>query len=549
MLTLQFDTPEATQQFQQLATTLGAEQATLHVGLLKLRQHYQQHFHQFCRHILGYQKMLGDHDVLCTWMQQHQAAPRLVLMPRGSYKSSLCTISYTLWKLLNDPNLRVLIYSDTTEKAERFLLSIKNHILGLEGEGAFRQLTYPNFWEVNPQQQPWNQSAIVIKARTRAHFVPSVDVAGIETSKAGMHYDLIIFDDIVTDRNITTVDQMDKVENCYQDALSLLLPGGELVMVGTRWHFGELYGRILARDTGSGRWQTYIRDGEVGPDGTPFPYAQIGLTKEFLAQQKAEQGSAKYSCLYRMSPQDDETATFKVKDFTFYQPVQSDAYKQWLSQLYITCVLDPIPPPTSDHGDDAAITVVGTDAEHTLYVLDAVADRMSPEQQIEEVMSLHAAWKFRKLGVETNAFQRMLWAMLEQRLKAARSDPRWQPFSIIEFTGITQGNKEQRIQGLQPWHERGLLKFPGTKLELLSGVWSQLAYQMLQFPHSQKDDLVDSLAYHLQLKQAGSVHLPVEAIPYGSAAWAVKEAEKEEIAVMQRRPRWQRRPVEELVFS
>jgi predicted phage terminase large subunit-like protein len=343
---------------------------------------------------------------------------------------------------------------------------------------------------------------------------------------------------------------MDKVHECYRESLSLLMPGAEIVMVGTRWHVGELYGRILAKDLTEHRWQTFIRDGEVGPDGTSFPYAAIGLTKEFLAIQKSEQGTKLYSCLYRMSPQDDETATFKTTHFSFYQPVHNEAYDRWLASLYITCVLDPIPPPMHDHGDDAALTVVGTDAHHTMYLLDAVSRRMTPDQQIEEALSLHAKWNFRKFGLETNAFQRMVKSTLENRLNELRDTPNWQPFSIIEFTGLTQGNKELRIQGLQPWHERGLLKFPGERLELLTGVWSQLAYQMIEFTHSQKDDLLDSLAYHLQLKQAGFDRPQAVEYPVTSAAWYEREVwHKQELQRWSRTPRWHRPAMPEMVFS
>ena len=547
MLTVQFDTPEAEATFQRLAGPDGGVALAQQVARQKLHDYYAEHFPAFCRDVLGYAEMNPHHDALCRYLQDDPALVKLVLMPRYSFKSYIGTIGYALWTLWRDPNQRILIYSDAAEKAEGFLLGIKNHILGLIMGSDFRALTQPT-WEVDPQQQTWNQSAIVIKPRTEASEMPSVDTAGLDTSKVGKHYDIIIFDDLVTDKNVTTKELMDKVNECYRKSKSLLKPGGLTLLLGTRWHEGELYGRLLAE--ASPGLSVFLRDAEVAPDGTPYPFADIGLTASFLTRQKAEQGTRIYSCLYRLNPQDDETRTFKAKDFAFYQADrQTETFKQWVSQLYITCVLDAIPPPTSDHGDDAAITVVGTDAEHTLYLLDAVAGRLSPDQQIEEVLSLHAAWRFRKFGLETNAFQRMLWSTLEQRLKALRTDPRWTPFSIVEFSGLTQGNKEQRIQGLQPWHERGLLKLPGTKLELLSGVWSQLAYQMLQFPHSQKDDLVDSLAYHLQLKQAGSVTVPIQAIPYGSAAWAAQEERTEELLVMQRRPRWQRRPVPELVFS
>ena len=497
----------------------------------------------FCREVLGYAELNREHHALCDFLQHDPSLVKLILMPRYSFKSSVSTIGYVLWRLLKTPNERWLIYSDSTEKAEGFLVGIKNHILGLSTSSKFRAVC--GAWEVDPKRGVWNQSAIVIATRTQAQVEPSVDTAGLETSKVGKHYDGIVWDDLVTDKNITTKDLMDKVGDCYRKAQSLLKPGGQNLLLGTRWHEGDLYGRLIAERSAT----VFLRDAEVGVDGTPYPFADIGLTRPFLAKQKAEQGTRIYSCLYRLSPQDDETRTFKAIDFRFYNPSKTEAFRRWVSQLYITCVLDPIPPPTSDHGDDAAITVVGTDAEQCLYLLDAVAGRLTPEQQIEEVMALQATWRFRKLGIETNAFQRMLKSMLEQRLKAERVQPGFAPFSIIEFVGVTQGNKEQRIQGLQPWHEQGLLRLPGEKLELLQGVYSQLAFQMLQFPRSPKDDLLDSLAYHLQLKQAGTIHVAPTEIPEGSAAWFERQQQAEELRVLARRPRWRRPHVPELAFS
>lgn len=512
-------------------------------GRVYLQERSKQDFTWFCREVLGYADLNAEHDALCTFLQHDPSLIKLILMPRYSFKSSVGTVGYILWRLLNNPNERWLITSDSTEKAEGFLVGLKNHLLGQSATSKFRAVA--GHWEVDPKRGVWNQSALVIAPRTQAQVEPSVDTAGLETSKVGKHYDGIIWDDLVTDKNVTTKDLMDKVSDCYRKAQSLLKPGGQNILLGTRWHEGDLYGRMIAEKSCA----VFLRDAEVGPTGQPYPFADIGLTKEFLAKQKREQGTRIFSCLYKLAPQDDETRVFKATDFRFYNPAKTDAFKQWVSQLFITCVLDPIPPPTSDHGDDAAITVVGTDADHCLYLLDAVAGRMTPEQQIEEVLALHATWHFKKFGVETNAFQRMIKSMLEQRLKETRQRPAFQPFSIIEFQGVTQGNKEQRIQGLQPWHEQGLLKLPGEKLELLQDVYSQLAFQMLQFPRSPKDDLLDSLAYHLQLKQAGSVQVAPHDLPHGSAAWAMLEDHKDEVAVMQRRPRWQRRLISEPVFA
>ena len=506
---------------------------------------YGRNLFLFCQEVLGFHDLIPPHRQLCEFLQHDQTKTKLILMPRYSFKSSLCTIGYSLWRLVRQDDLRILIYSHSNAKAEGFLNDIKNHILGLNAQSKFREIYGP--WESDPKKGVWNQAAIVVSSRSTAHAEPSVDTAGIETGKVGAHYDLIILDDIVSAENVTTKDQMDKVVECYRASRSLLKPGGEVLVVGTRWHFGDLYGRLLEEQKSGAPIATLIRAAEE--DGT-YPFSENGtLTKEFLAEQKRIQGSYKYSVLYQNAPTDDETATFQLSDFRFYNPAKTDAFKTWVQTLFITAVLDAIPPPTSDHGDDAAITVVGTDHEHTMFLLDAVAGRLTPDQQIEELFSLHAYWTFRKVGLETNAFQRMFKSALDNRLTALRTTPNWKPFSIVEFSGITQGNKEQRIQGLQPWHERGAIRFPGTSVETLTGDWSKLAYQMIQFPHSAKDDLVDSLAYHLQLKQAGALHPTPTEIPFTSAAWFEREQQKEEIQVMARRPRWTRTRVPELSFS
>jgi len=531
--------------YLELLEQVGPERAKVDWLTAKVILQNKRNFIHFCRHTMGYKEMNREHEALCEFLQYHPARIKLILMPRYTFKSCIVTIAHSLWCLLNDVNERILLYSDAAEKAEGFLLGVKNHILGLvEGQG-FRQLTHQRCWEVDPQKQSWNQSAIVVAVRTQAQVEASIDTAGLETSKVGKHYSRIKFDDIVSDKNVTTKDLMDKTEECIKKSQSLLTPSGFMEFAGTRWHFGDAYGRMIAEYKGRPDFAVFHRKAF---EGEHYFFANIGkdsLTPDFLARTKASQGTRLFSCLYQNTPVDDETATFKVVDFRFYQPAPTEAFKQWVSQLYITCVLDAIPPPTSDHGDDAAITVVGTDAEHTMFLLDAVASRMSPEQQIEEVLALHLHWRFRKFGLETNAFQKMLKSMLELRLRELRAKPHYHPFEIIEFSGVTQGNKERRIEGLQPWHEQGLLRFPGRSVERLTGVWSKLAYQMIEFPHSQHDDVLDSLAYHPQLKQAGSTTLEAVGFPYTSAAWF----EQEQLKQLARQPRWKRRPLPELAFN
>lgn len=496
----------------------------------------------FCRVVLGFTDMNAEHDALCDFLQHDPATIKLMLMPRYTFKSSIITIGHTLWLLANDPNARLLLYSDATEKAEGFLTGIKAHITGAIPGSLFRAVYGP--WEVDPKRGVWNQGAITVAPRTHAHVEPSVDTAGTETSKVGKHYSRLKFDDVVSDKTVTTRELMDKTASVYKNAGSLLQPSGQVDVAGTRWHFGDLYGRLLVELKGDARFAVFHRKSF---EGTRYFFADIGkdsLTPAFLAQKKAAQGSYLFSALYQNEPVDDETATFKVSDFAFYD---SHALP---TGLYVTACLDPIPPHEGTAGDDAAITVVGTDHALNLYLLDLVAGRLQPSEQIDELFRLHAKWNFNAFGVETNAFQKVMRRDIEFRYQQERlKNPRFRFFHIEEFVGSSLPNKEHRIRGLQPYHERGALKFPGTSLETLTGQYQTLAYQMLQFPKSAHDDLLDSLAGHIPLHRAGTTYETPQDIPWSSAAWFEREQQQEAVHVMARRPRWTRTPVPELSFS
>ena len=167
-------------------------------------------------HILGFKDLNKVHKDLCDFMDANHLF-KMVLMPRYSFKSTICTIGYSIYRLMKNPDMRILIYSDASSKAEAFLSSIKDHIEGKVRGGAFHLLFK---WFPNSKNQTWNMSQIVISGRQTSFPEASVDTGGIETSKVGKHYDLIIFDDIVSDQNITTKEQMDKVSDCYKRSLS-----------------------------------------------------------------------------------------------------------------------------------------------------------------------------------------------------------------------------------------------------------------------------------------------------------------------------------------
>ena len=520
---------------------------------VRLYTRFGRNFFLFCREVLGFKDMLSveeeqlpgySHEDLCRFLQYDLSPFKLILEPRYTFKSHICTIGKTLWDLTRNDSLRVLFLSDTNDKSEGFLEGVKNHLEGKVAGSKFREI-YGD-WTVDPKKGVWNQQEISIRPRQIAHVEPTIDTAGIETSKTGKHYDQIIGDDLVSEKNVTTPELMQKVKDVYRKYLSVLKPGGAFTLVGTRWHFGDHYGSIIAEEAERLKrnektiFSVYVRKAQVE---SVYPFSKIGLTKEFIDQQRVSQGTYIWSCLYQNEPTDDETSMFKAKDFLFYDLPPQD--------LFITCALDPIPPNDSTKGDDAALTVVGTDHEMNLYVLDIMAGRLQPSEQIDALFTLHARWGIRTLAVETNSWQRSLIEAIEVRVAQERkTNPRFRMFHVEPIVRGSTNSKHLDIRGLQPYHERGAIRLKGQRLELLSGTMQKLALQMLQYPNSAHDDVLDSLSMHLRISRAGEVRKNVEELPVTSAAWYERNIwYKQRVKELARIPRWQRPPLPKLAFS
>jgi len=478
-------------------------------SLEDIRLHFKvlKDFKYFCKEVLGYKKndayefkeLTPKHDELCEFLQK-PARNKLILNPRYTFKSGIVTVGYSLWRLIKNPNLRILIYSDSATKAGGFLTGIKNHIEGKAPNSKFRDY-YPR-WETDPHNGKWNESQINISIRKYKAVEPTIDTGGIETSKVGMHYDLIIFDDIVSDVNVTTKAQMDKVYDCYKKSLSLLKPGGDVILVGTRWHYGDTYGRLLAENREKENFETFITDAETTVDGELL-YASIGLDRKFLDYQRKEQGSYIFSCLYSNSPVDDATALFKINDFKYYEP-----NPKFHENMFITGTCDP-----AGEGEDfTAITVVGTDKEDNMYILDAVNKHLKPTQIVDNIIRLNYKWGFNRFIVERNFFK----GTLEKDFKLAEKEHlvnhNYKKFYFSEdLIASSKQQNRNRVLALQPYHERGQIYLPNSSPEkgmnTLTKNYSDLAYQMVQYTvdgsKSPHDDLLLSLSFHLEIKRKG----------------------------------------------
>ncbi len=166
---------------------------------------------------------------------------KMLVCPRGSLKSSIGVVAYSVWRLLKNPNERILIDSAIYTNSKNFIREIKSH---LESDRLTR--LFGNFRSSNN----WGENSITIQQRTHPYKESSITASGVGASKVSQHYSVIIQDDLNSDRNSNTIELRQKVHDHYKLNVALLEPEGEMIVIGTRYAADDLVGRIMTQEIG-----------------------------------------------------------------------------------------------------------------------------------------------------------------------------------------------------------------------------------------------------------------------------------------------------------
>lgn len=199
------------------------------------RNEFKKSLYATAKYLLGYKDITAQTHAGIIQALQAPTTRKLVCVPRGCFKSSIASVSYPIWLLLRDPNLRILIDSELYTNSSRFLTEIKAH---LESDKLTKL-----FGEFRGSR--WNESEIVIAQRTVIKKEPSITCSGIGAQKTSAHFDIIIGDDLNSPTNSMTPEARKKVIDHYRLYTSLLDPGGTLAIIGTRYAQDDLIGWIL----------------------------------------------------------------------------------------------------------------------------------------------------------------------------------------------------------------------------------------------------------------------------------------------------------------
>ena len=167
---------------------------------------------------------------------QNPPSDRVIIQGFRGVAKSFLTCAYAVWRLWHDRDLKVLIISASSDRADanaRFIKRIIQTIPFLADMKATKdQLDTQNLFDVGG---------------AKADISPSVKSVGITGQITGTRGDLIISDDVEVPKNSGTQMQRDKLAEAVKEYDAILKPNGQIIYLGTPQNEASLYNELQKR--------------------------------------------------------------------------------------------------------------------------------------------------------------------------------------------------------------------------------------------------------------------------------------------------------------
>lgn len=406
---------------------------------------------------------------------------KVLELPRGHLKTSMCTIGYPLWRVVHNPSIRILLVSATGDNACKWITML--------GDVAqTNQLFQWLFPEVIPdfKTAKWTSHELEF-ARPTPFPESTIEGIGVGGTAVSRHYDLMIKDDLVNEDHLISDEVMQKQVDWHRRSHGLFVNPvrGEEIVVGNRWAFNDVISWVKENQP---HFKAYSRAAiENGQPIWPERFTLEGLQRIL-----EDQGPKIFSAQYMNNPVHEDSRAFDKSWFRFYKTLPPVPLK-------VRSAIDPAI--STSRGDYSAIVTVGMDPDRNIYILDCRRGRWGVDELIDNIFDVSRIWTPVEMGLETVMFQKaLLWPIKE----AMRREQHF--IRITELRPSSKITKEARITALHEYFANGSLWLRENMTELQK--------ELLEFPVGAHDDMIDALAYVIQLLKPATANTQVNNNPF-----------------------------------
>lgn len=482
-------------------------------------------------HILGIEKMYAEtkdgeivyHPFVFNRCMEVQEEPDycIDIWAREHFKSTIITTLLTIQDLLKDPNMAVCIYSYNATIARSFVASIRRNLEKNELRRLFPDII-PSEAEITRGFEgrdssddvqmgriTWSDAALTLK-RSTARKEPSLSGYGlVRGGPTGMHFDLIVYDDVVTRDTVKTPYLSQDATEAWQNSINT--GSGENVrvrIVGTRYSMTDTYGTIIQQ--GRYRLRQYPCMESVDGEDVPSLY-----TMEYLEQKRASMNGLVWASQMMCTPFASDTFRFDAD----WISERCDPDEVWRNRdsynIYI--LVDPANT-KSRWSDYNALVVVALGADGRYYVPDLIREKMEIYDRINALFALVRKWEnsrqrprvfYEKSAVSNDK------SVIDERMR--------QTGYYFQFTYVStrprldnapaKVTKEARIESLSAkLIERRVVLASHVVRERLDGTEEDMMRSFVEeeymlYPFCDHDDALDALS-RIADQETGSMMLP-----------------------------------------
>lgn len=394
----------------------------------------------------------------------------MVFMPPRHGKSETCSIQFPAWCVGRNKDTNIILASYAAELAHDFGRQTRNLIASQEYKNIFET----TLSEDSQAKGKWNTNG-------RGAY-SAVGVGGSVTGKGAK---ILIIDDPIKNRqDADSIVIRNGIWNWYKStARTRLSPDGAIVLIMTRWHLDDLAGRLLKQNPDE--WDEVnlpaiaVKDEEHRKAGEAL-WADY-FTLENLEKTKRDIGIYEWSSLYQQSPVLQEDQEFRPH--WILRRSRDEVFKRNTRKfLTIDTAVS-----QKESADFTGVVKNYVDSENKWNV-SAFRKRMSPAELIEFLFSSYERERFEKIGIEKTVYLLTIKPFLDEEMRKRNVF-----LPVVELLH-NQTQKETRIRGLIPRYE-------SKSVIHIDGETAELEEELFSFPKGLHDDIVDALAYMLQIAE------------------------------------------------
>jgi len=389
-----------------------------------------------------------------------------LLAPRSHGKTTILG-SYILWRIVSNPDIRILLVTINQDKANEIMTFIQRHLEANE-----------KLIEIFGSQKgtaDWSKSTIRVRGASFKTKEPTLQVLGVSSSMVGGHYDFILLDDVTDQKNSRTEYRRKELVRWLNSTLMPMLePEGSIVSIGTKWHQDDIH----AYFQGLNEYNTMIykavleEPDDEGKGGKVLWPERYNFEK--LDSIRKTYGNVAFMMQYQNEYISDEESPIKmdwVQDATENFRMVIPPYQTYMGVDLASA---------GEESDYFSITIVA-EKDGFFYALDGYRGHITLNKQFQMIISYFAKWDPVRIGIEQAAQQK---AIIEHLIEEHPSLP------VIPIKSSMVSDRMSRVMRLSVLFETGRI-FINPRLVTLTD-------ELISFPRGSNDDTIDSLSFAIQ---------------------------------------------------